>query len=121
MFTVVWGDPAAHVGSHEESLLLEILSTYDPVAWDRVVIGAEGSIFHSSIWARYICELNPRVQPQYVVLRRQDGEPAACCLGFCESSANPILNHLTRIFRTEAVPLSCDGDPAGPMRLTLGN
>lgn len=89
---------------------LHIAQSVDTSEWDERVRLAGGTIFHSSIWAKYVVAEHPNSIPQFFTLESNDGEFLGVALGFQIESKNKFVAFLTRSLWFEAMPVVCSND-----------
>jgi hypothetical protein len=95
-----------------QPLQLHVAESVDAAAWDEAVSRLGGSIFHSSVWARYIQARQKNVRPRFARLTDAEESLRGVVLMFLETSPRRLLAPLTGSLWTEAAPGIRPGDDA---------
>ncbi len=106
--------PRTSRGHPNEHVKLNLATTIDPAAWDARVLALGGTVYHSSVYARFVSAAEPNAVPSYLTLAGPDGEPLGAALAFTARSARPVLRRLTSRMYLAALPAL---GPDAPARL----
>jgi hypothetical protein len=98
-------------GSPRPPVRVEVRDAVDAVGWDADLLATGGSVFHSSVWGRYVVAETPNAIPQFLTYRAADGTAVARALGFLTRSPRPLFASLTQRFGLDAFPASVDTRP----------
>ena len=83
---------------------LTVSEHVDGERWDAALREIGGTIYHSSVWARYIRAASPNAAPRFMTLTSEDGNTVGMALGFQERSRHRLLAPLTGHVRFESMP-----------------
>lgn len=89
---------------------LQISKSVNASDWDAKICSEGGTIFHSSIWAKYNVTGNPNVIPLFITLLSDDGEFLGAALGFNECSQHKLIARFTKRLWFDAMPVIYNHD-----------
>jgi hypothetical protein len=89
---------------------LQISESVNSNDWDEKICSVGGTIFHSSIWAKYIVAGTPHVVPQFMSLISDDGEFLGAALGFEQGSRHKLIRYFNKFLWFDAIPVVRDHD-----------
>ncbi len=89
---------------------LETNREIDKEKWDSMVASFCGSIFHMSVWEKFITIRQPNSTPLFFTLLDDTGSVIGCALGFKDCSKNRLKSYLRCHLWFDSMPLVLASD-----------